>query len=105
MTLKIDDDQITSPDTRHQAKRVTKTTWLVTWLRDDHRLTRNQAITAMIIASTVDATEHAGAFDHQGHPVTRRDPLWLHIISWAAELGLDGAHAILQVRQAPKWKV
>lgn len=105
MTLAITDDAITSPDTRHRAIRVSKTMWLVTWLRRDHRLTRNQAITAMTIASTVEATEHAGAFDHQGKPVTPRDPIWVHVNSWAHELGLDGQGAILYVRQAPKWEV
>ena len=105
MTLRIDDDRITSPDTRHEAVRVSKTMWLVTWLRRDHRLTRNQAITAMTIAETIDGAETRAKFGPDGGPVIRRDPLWLAFVSWAAELGLDGHMAALAARQAPKWEV
>lgn len=102
MTLKIDDDLITSPDTQHVAVRITKTAWLVTWLRHDHRLNRNQAITAMMIASTVAATRRqivtiAG-------PLDRKDPIFTHVNSWAGELGLDGTSAALWVAEARKWQ-
>ena len=101
MTLSITDDLITSPDTPHKAVRITKTAWLVTFLRRDHRLNRNQAITAMTIASTVGATDRDLA--KIGGPVDKRDPLWPHIQSWAGELGLDGTGAVLMVKEAPKW--
>lgn len=98
MTLKIDDDLITSPDTPHTAVRITKTMWVVTWLRRDHRLTRNQAITAMTIASTAAATRQL-----TGQPVSKHDPIWPHIVTWAGELGLDGPGAVLKVSEPPKW--
>lgn len=104
MTLRIEDAEITSPDTAHRAIRITNTMWLVTWLLRDHRVTRNQAITAMTIASTVGATK-----DRQlatiGGPVDKRDPLWPFIVSWAGELGLDGTSAVLMVSEPPKWEV
>lgn len=101
MTLRIDDDLISSPDTAHRAVRITKTAWLVTWLRRDHRLNRNQAITAMMIASTVTATRRQ--IVTIGGPIERNDPVFAHINSWAAELGLDGTVAALAVGAPRKW--
>lgn len=83
MTLKIEDTEITSPDTQHLAVRKSLTEWRVTWL--PHKLlTRNQAITAMTIAATV------GASDHE---ITRTDPIWRHFTGWAAELGIPPEYA------------
>lgn len=95
MTLKIDDDLMSSPDTPHVAVRITITSWLVTWLRRDMRVTRNQAITAMTIASVVGATENT---------ITRKDPIWPHVNSWASELGLDGESAISYATEPRKWE-
>ena len=105
MTLKINDDVITSPDTPHTAVRITHTKWVVTWLRKDHRLTRNQAITAMTIASVVGASGRSQLVIQgpSAGPVDKRDPIWGHLVSWAGELGLDGAQAVLYAAAAPKW--
>lgn len=110
MTVKIGDELFTSPDTHHVAVWITKTAWLVTWLRDDHRLTRNQAITAMMIASTVGATAPdlklpAGLGGNELAIVARiaKDPVFAHLNSWAGELGLDGKQAIAMVLQPRKW--
>ena len=100
MTLQIDDDQMTSPDTVHRAVRISKTAWLVTWLRRDHRLTRNQAITAMTIAETVTATITAAS-----GPLDKKDPVWPFLVSWAGELGLGAADAIRMTTNPPLWEV
>ena len=54
-------------------------------------LDRNTAITAMTLADT--AAEHDL---HDGHP------LWPHIQSWAAELGLTAPGALSRVSQPPE---
>lgn len=94
MTLKIDDDTITSPDTWHVAVRITHVQWRVTWLLPDRRLTRNQAITAMMIASVVGAAPG----DITG------DPIYGHVNSWAHELGLDGAGAAGYAARPCRWE-
>jgi hypothetical protein len=97
MTISITDDKMTSPDSHHAAVRIGSThSWRVTWLRQDHRLTRNEAITAMTIASVV------GASDEK---ITRQDPIWGHVNSWAHELGLEGEGAIGYAMQPCKWEV
>jgi hypothetical protein len=104
VTLQIDENQISSPDTPHTAIRITHSTWLVTWLRKDHRLTRTQAITAMTIASTVGASK--GQLVIKGPsagPVDKSDPIWGHLAAWAAELGLDATVAVLSAAATPKW--
>lgn len=107
MTLRITDDLITSPDTPHQAARITGTRWAVTWLRRDQHITRNQAITAMTIASTAAATEaqRGGPVVTASGPADRRDPIYAHLNSWASELGLDGTSAVLMTRESPGWEV
>jgi hypothetical protein len=94
MTVQIDDDLMTSPDTPHQAVRISGTAWAVTWLRRDHRLTRNQAITAMTIASVVGV----------GGKLTRSDPIWRHVNNWADELGLTGDDAIADAMKPKRWE-
>jgi hypothetical protein len=63
--------------------------WEVSWL-PGRILDRNPAITAMILADT--AAEHDL---YEGHP------LWPHIQSWAAELGLTAPGALSRVSQPP----
>lgn len=84
MTLKIDDDKITSPDSHHQAVRLNGAQWEVSWF-PDQRLSRNQAVTAMMIAAVV------GASDDK---ITHADPMWPRLNAWAHEIGLDGDGAI-----------
>lgn len=95
MTVKIGDDYFDSPDTQHVAIRINNTQWRITWLREDHRLTRNQAITAMMIASVTGATEG---------DITSKDPIYGTINSWAHELGLDGPGALLMVARPRRWE-
>ena len=95
MTLRIDENRMSSPDTHHIAKRISLTSWVVTWLRQDHRLTRNQAITAMTIASVVGASEEK---------ITKRDPIWPHVNAWASELGIEGETAVNWTMQPKKWE-
>jgi hypothetical protein len=96
MTLKFDDDTITSPDTHHKAVRINARHWKITWLTEDFRLDRNQAISAMTIAAVVGATDKK---------ITRADPIWAHVNSWAAELGLEGASAINWASRPVRWEV
>jgi hypothetical protein len=81
---------MSSPDTPHSAT-VTGGGWQVSWL-PGRTLDRNQAITAMTIASTVG-----------GRGVPRADnPIWLHLDGWAAELGLTAPAAV--ARAARRYK-
>jgi hypothetical protein len=91
MTVTITDTAITSDRSgctaRHSPDR---NGWEVSWL-PGQLLDRNTAITAMILADTA-----AGHDLHDGHP------LWPHIQSWAAELGLTALGALSRVSQPPE---
>jgi hypothetical protein len=91
MTLTISDTAMTS-DRRHCTARYApdRNGWEVSWL-PGQLLDRNTAITAMTLADT--AAEHNL---HEGHP------LWPHIQSWAAELGLTAPGALSRVSQPPE---
>jgi hypothetical protein len=86
--IHITDTHMSSPDTPHTA-RATADGWEVSWL-PGRTLDRNQAITAMTIASTV-GTKVA----------CPPDWLWPHLDGWAAELGLDGPDAVARAGQPP----
>ena len=73
MNIKITDEAMTSDTTPHST-RPDGHGWAVTWL-PGRVLTRNQAITAMMLAETV-----------AGHHTGQR---WPFIESWANELGID----------------
>jgi hypothetical protein len=73
--------------TRHTARAVEGGGWAVSWL-PGRTLTRNQAITAGLIAEVVKT--HADDLTDNQHP------LWLHIEGWAAELGITGPHAVAE---------
>ena len=81
MNIRITDEAMTSDTTPH-GTRSDADGWAVTWL-PGRVLTRNQAITAMVLAETV--TGNIG--DHT-------DKRWLFIESWANELGMTGADAV-----------
>ena len=81
MDIKITDEAMTSDTTRHSA-RADGDGWAVTWL-PGRVLTRNQAITAMVLAETV----AGGISDHT-------DKRWLFIEGWANELGMTGTDAV-----------
>lgn len=84
MATTITDQQMTSDQTRHSA-RATGTSWAVSWL-PDRILTRNQAITAMVLAEHI----AGGIGDHTGKR-------WLFIEGWAGELSLSGADAAAKI--------
>ena len=63
--------------------------WEVSWL-PGHALTRNQAITAMMIAVTVAGSVESG------------DLRWLHVQGWADELGLNPADAVRLASEPPQ---
>lgn len=93
MALTIDDDSISSDRTSHTARPAPedKRRWEVSWL-PGRRLTRNDAITAMVLA---DVTGPAGM--HTEHQ------MWAHVQSWAAELGITGADVLDRTASAPTW--
>ena len=80
MNIKITDQAMTSDTTPHSTHPAGNG-WAVTWL-PGRVLTRNQAITAMVLAETV-----ADGVDHT-------DKRWLFIEGWANELGMTGADAV-----------
>jgi hypothetical protein len=87
--ISITDTHMSSPDTPHTA-RVKGEGWEVSWL-PGRTLDRNQAITAMTIASIVG-----------GKGVPRADdPIWLHLDGWAAELSLTAPGAVARVAEPP----
>ena len=91
MTVTINDTAMTS-DRSHCTARHSpdRNCWEVSWL-PGRILDRNTVITAMILADTA-----AGHDLHEGHP------LWPHIQSWAAELGLTAPGALSRVSQPPE---
>jgi hypothetical protein len=90
MTLTIHDTAMTSDQTAHVARQApSRNGWEVSWL-PGQVLDRNGAITAMTLADTV-AEEDL----REGHR------LWLHVQSWAAELGLTGPEAVATASQPP----
>jgi hypothetical protein len=89
---KISDGEMSSDQTRHTA-RAAGGGWTVTWL-PGRVLTRDQAITAMTIAEV--AAAHDWAIDGGA------DPIWLHVDSWAAELGISGPHAVAEASRSPE---
>jgi hypothetical protein len=87
--ITITDTHMSSPDTPHTAT-VTGGGWEVSWL-PGRTLDRNQAITAMTIASTVGPN---------GVP-RADDPIWMHLDGWAAELSLTAPGAVVRVSEPP----
>jgi hypothetical protein len=78
-----------SPATPHTATAAGEG-WEVSWL-PGRALTRNQAITAMIIADVV-GDRGVGLAD---------DPIWPHLDGWAGELGLSGPDAVVRASEPP----
>lgn len=87
MAIHISEHEMSSTSTAHTAREADGT-WTVTWL-PGRNLTRNQAISAMMIAVTV-----AG-------PLEPGDLRFLHIEGWAAELGLAAETAVTMALQPP----
>ena len=91
MTLTINDTTMTSDQTAHTARPAPgrQHGWEVSWL-PGQVLDRNTAITAMMLADTV----------NQGDPHDEHR-LWAAVQSWAAELGLSEPDAIALASQPP----
>ena len=87
--IRITDTHMSSPDTPHTAT-ATGDGWRVSWL-PGRVLTRNQATTAMVIATVVGG---------QGVGLSH-DPIWAFLDSWAAELGLSGSDAVVRASEPP----
>jgi hypothetical protein len=87
--MRITGTHMSSPATPHTAT-ATGEGWEVSWL-PGRTLTRDQAITAMVIANIV-GTRGVGLSD---------DPIWPHLDNWAAELGLSGPDAVVRASEPP----
>jgi hypothetical protein len=87
--IRITGTFMNSPATPHTA-RAAGDGWEVSWL-PGRTLSRNEATTAMVIASIV-GDRGVGLAD---------DPIWPHLDNWAAELGLSGADAVTRVSEPP----
>jgi hypothetical protein len=93
MALTILDDSMSSDRTTHRARLMPGRAhlWEVSWL-PGHRLDRNGAITAMVLADS------AGPGDL--HPGDRK---WIFIEGWADELGLRADEAVERISQPSAW--
>jgi hypothetical protein len=78
--LTIGEKNITGTTTNRIAVALEDGTWALSWL--PRPVTRNGAITGMMLAETASGI---GLSD---------DPRWLHVDSWAGELGLSGPAAV-----------
>jgi hypothetical protein len=93
MALTILDDSMSSDRTTHRARLMAGRThlWEVSWL-PGHRLDRNGAVTAMVLADLTGP----------GDPHTR-DSQWAFIEGWAGELGLGADEAVEGISQPSTW--
>jgi hypothetical protein len=87
MPLTITGDSMSGDHTSHTARLVPghPDAWEVSWL-PGRLMTRNAAITAMVLADTARAD-----------PMDDGHRLWPHIQGWAAELGLTTPDALARI--------
>lgn len=95
MALTINDREMTSDQTPHAARPVSggERQWEVSWL-PGRRLTRNKAITAMVLAETASTAD-----------TSERDRMRPFIQGWADELGLTAGQAAARIAGRPAWTV
>ena len=93
LAMNINDRDMTSDQTPHSARLAPgeEHQWEVSWL-PGRRLTRNQAITAMVLGSELSTAE-----------IRPGDQLWPFIQGWADELGLTADQAATQIVGKPAW--
>lgn len=84
MTVQINDREVVSSVTGHRADLLPSGSWAVTWL-PGRRLTRAQAVTAIIMAAAVTQQQA----EHE----------WAHITRWARALDVAPLDAISRIRQ------
>lgn len=115
--VRIDDYVFTSDETKHSAHALTTISWHVTWLADDIRITRNQAITAMLLAEFIESRDDLAEYNYP-HYAEMSPPFmdgsqvvallgretWTRINIWAGELGVDGVAAINSVLGRRRWE-
>jgi hypothetical protein len=93
MALTLRDDTMTSDRSPHTTRLAPgeERVWEVSWLPGRY-LSRNDAITAMVLADV------AGAGDMDaGHR------LWGHVEGWAAEFGMTGPDVLAQAANPADW--
>ena len=95
MALTILDDSVSSDRTTHRARLTPGRAhlWEVSWL-PDHRLDRNGAITAMVLADLT------GPGD-----LRPGDRGWIFAEGWADELGLRVDDAVARISRPSAWAV
>jgi hypothetical protein len=93
MALKILDDSMSSDRSPHTARLAAgeQHAWEVSWLPGRH-LSRNEAITAMVLADTTGNSDV-----HPGHRA------WPHIENWAGKLRMTGSQVLDRVAGPPRW--
>ena len=93
MAVTILDDSMSSDRTTHRARLMPGRAhlWEVSWL-PGHRLDRNCAITAMVLADLT------GPGD-----LRPGDRQWIFIEGWADELGLRADEAVERISQPSAW--
>lgn len=101
MALAVTEDRMSAHTTPHWAVPCDRSDqygmWGVSWLLG-RSLGRNQAITAMTIAETV-ATVH---LEGTRRPIDFSHRMLSYVVSWAAELGLTGADALMRASEPPR---
>ena len=95
MALTINDRDMTSDQTPHTARPAPggEQQWEVSWL-PGRRLTRNQAITAMVLAETTGTAD-----------TSELDPMRPFIQGWAGGLGLTAGQAVTRTAVRQAWTV
>lgn len=93
MGVSIDEEQMSSDHSAHSARRV-EGCWFISWW-PVRSLTRNQAITAMMLSDVLAGMPRGRE---------REDRLWPHVEGWARELGLAGSTVLEWAGEAPAWR-
>jgi hypothetical protein len=95
MAIRITENEMTSDQTPHRARRDAsdRLRWCVSWLPQGRTCDRNQAISAMVLAVTVEQIVRDG-----GHHLDHR--LWQFVCNWAGELGMGGLDALGMLQTA-----
>jgi hypothetical protein len=95
MALTINDRDMTSDQTPHGARPASGGAhqWEMSWL-PGRRLTRNEAITAMVLAETTSTAD-----------TSELDRMRPFIQGWADELGLTADQAVTRIAVRPAWTV